>query len=367
MNAPVAAPAAAAAPQNASGAPVSAPEASTASESVSAMTHGLDAILGDLAGDEGAVSESSESVDGEATETNPETAETKDATKGREAPDDLIFSEEQLQTPEGIKRAKARVTELRQLQHKKYLELKGYERHVGSKAEKLRAKVGQFRQEKQAFDWERNTIRGNLEGLRSSDPDTILNALGSLTNMDGFKAYEMLTSHIVNSGAPKLDPQVQAILDQQAAELAELKRGTQERELAAQRQQQQAQIQSHLSNIGQLVLTSPDTPHLTRIFKDDPERLTQVIFDEIVKTNGAKPARQLFAEMERELQAHFGGVTPQGASGGAAPKQPTSAQSSPGRSIGPSVAATASTRVPTEQEVLRQLANDTELLASLGL
>lgn len=358
--------AAVAAPQTAPAASTSAPEASGGSEPVSAAANGLDALLGDFTGAELAGPADDGSEVGEATE-NTEPAADKDAPKGREAPDELIFSDEQLQTPEGVKRAKARVTELRKLQHQKYLELKGYERHVGAKAEKFKAKLNGFRQEKQAFDWERNTIRSNLEGLRSSDPDTILNALGSLTNMDGFRAYEMLTSHIVNRGAPKLDPQVQAILDQQARELAELKQATTQRELAQRAQQQQGQIQNHLSNIGQMIRTSTDTPHLTRIFQDDPERLTSVIFDEIVKTNGAKPAKQLFAEMERELQAHFGGVTPQGANGGTVPKQPTSAPSSPGRSIGPSTAAVATTRAPTEQEVLRQLANDTELLASLGL
>ncbi len=331
------------------------------------MTRGLDAILGDLSGS-GELADSADdgSEVGEATE-NTEPAADKDAPAGRQAPDELIFSDEQLQTPDGIKRAKARVGELRKMQHQKYLELKGYERHVGGKAEKLKAKVGQFRQEKQAFDWERNTIRGNLDGLRSGDPDVILNALGSLTNMDGFKAYEMLTSHIVNRGAPKLDPQVQAILDAQARELAELKRGTQEREHAQRAQHTNAQIQAKLGEVGNMIRTSPDTPHLTRIFADDPERLTQVVFDEIVKTNGSKPARQLFAEMEQELRAHFGDATPKGASGGAAPKQPTSALSSPGRSVGPSTAAVATTRAPTEQEILRNLANDTELLASLGL
>lgn len=330
------------------------------------MTHGLDAILGDLSGSELADPAGDNTAEGEATETT-EPAADKDAPKGREAPDELIFSDEQLQTPDGIKRAKARVGELRKLQHQKYLELKGYERHVGQKAEKFKAKLNTFRQEKQAFDWERNTIRGNLEGLRSGDPDVILNALGSLTNMDGFRAYEMLTSHIVNRGAPKLDPQVQAILDQQARELAELKRGTAERELAQKRQHVEGQIQNHVANIQQMIRTSTDTPHLTRIFNDDPERLTKGILDAIKESDGNIPAKQLFAEMERELQAHFGGVTPQGANGGTVPKQPTSAPSSPGRSIGPSVAATANTRVPTEQEVLRQLANDTELLASLGL
>lgn len=364
MSAAIAAPVAT--PQTAPAAPTSAQEAPGGSEPVSAMTHGLDAILGDLSGSELTDPAGDNTAEGEATETTEPAAE-KDAPKGREAPDELIFSDEQLQTPDGIKRAKARVGELRKLQHQKYLELKGYERHVGQKAEKFKAKLNTFRQEKQAFDWERNTIRGNLEGLRSGDPDVILNALGSLTNMDGFKAYEMLTSHIVNRGAPKLDPQVQAILDRQAAELEELKRGTAEREAAQRAHHTQSQIQAKLGEVGNMIRTSTDTPHLTRIFNDDPERLTQVVFDEIVRTNGAKPARQLFAEMERELQAALGVVTPQGANGGAVPKQPTSAPSSPGRSIGPSVAATANTRVPTEQEVLRQLANDTELLAALGL
>lgn len=349
--------------------PVAAPEAATTGgESVSAMTHGLDAILGDLTGGEETAVSDGALADGEATNDGaPETADSKDAAKGREAPDDLIFSDEQLASPEGIKRAKARVGELRKMQHQKYLELKGYERHVGSKAEKLKTKVDAFRSEKQSHDLLLNNVRSNLQGLHSGDPETILTALGNLTGTDGFKAYELLTSRIVNKGRPPLDPQIQAMLDEQKAKIEQLERSTTEREHSAKAQQTQAQINSHLANVQQMIRTSTDTPHLTRIFNDDPETLTQVVFDEIVKSNGAKPARQLFAEMERELQAHFGATTPKGASGGAAPKQPTTAQSSPGRSVGPSTAAATTSRVPSAEESLRALANDTELLASLGL
>jgi uncharacterized protein YukE len=331
---------------------------------VNPAARGLDALFDgvELADPAGATAE------GEATDADSaEPAADKDAPKGREAPDDLIFSDEQLQSPEGIQRAKARVTELRKMQHTKYLELKGYERHVGKKAEKLRASVAEFKSEKNSHSLLLNNVRSNLQGLHSGDPETILTALGNLTGTDGFKAYELLTSRIVNKGRAPLDPQIQAILDSQAQEIENLKRGTQERETEQRVQQTQAQINSHLSRIGEQIRTSADTPHLTRIFNDDPERLTQHIFDEIVRTNGAKPAHQLFREMEQELQAHLGAVTPKGASGGTAPKQLTSAQSSPGRSVGPSTAAAASNRVPTEQEILRNLANDTELLASLGL
>jgi hypothetical protein len=306
---------------------------------------------------------------GEATDADgAEPVESKDAPKGREAPDELIFSDEQLASPEGIKRAKARVGELRKMQHQKYLELKGYEKHVAKRTEKFNARLNQFKSEKQSHDLLLNNVRSNLQGLHSGDPETILTALGNLTGTDGFKAYEMLTQRIVNRGDPQVPAHIQAVLDKQAAELAEMKQASALRDSQARAQQTQAQIDGHLTTIAQQIRTSTDTPHLTRIFNDDPERLTQHIFDEIVRTNGAKPARQLFREMEQELQTHLGGVTPKpGASGGTAPKQLTSAQSSPGRSVGPSVAASATSRVPSEQEILRSLANDTELLASLGL
>jgi len=333
------------------------------------MTHGLDAILGDLSAETAETADSAETNTGEGdgSENSAEPAEAKDTAKEPAAPDDEIFSDESLDTREGVIKAKIRVQELRKLQHQKYLELKGYERHVRGKTEKLKTKVESFRSEKRSHDLLLNNVRSNLQGLHSGDPETILTALGNLTGTDGLKAYELLTSRIVNRGRSPLDPQVQALLDAQAKQIEELRNGFANERTQAQVQQLDSKIQTHRQSIAQQVMNSTTTPHLTRIFKDDPERLTDFVVDAIVKSNGAVPAHELFVQMERELQSHFGAAPPQGASGGTAPKQPHTAQSSPGRSIGPSVASAATQRVPTEEESLRSIANDPEFLASLGL
>jgi len=350
--------------------PAAAPAPAAEANPASAMTHGLDAILGDLSANDVETADSAETPagEGDAGEANAESADQQDTTtKGREAPDDLIFSDEQLSTAEGIKRGRARVNELRKMQHQKYLELKGYEKHVRGKAEKLKSRVDAFRSEKQSHDLLLNNVRSNLQGLHSGDPETILTALGNLTGTDGLKAYELLTSRIVHKGRSPLDPQVQALLDAQAKQIEELKNGFAQRVHQEEVQAKERQISAHQQRLGEMIRASTTTPHLTRIFNDDPARLTKFIVDAITETNGAKPAHQLFAEMEQELQQHFGAVPPKGASGGTAPKQPQSVLSSPGRSVGPSVAAAATQRVPTEAEILRSLANDTELLSSLGL
>lgn len=342
-------------------------EAAAPEVPVSAASHGLDAILGDLSADDVGANENATEgqPEGETTEAPETEAEAKPAK--RDAPDDVIFSEEQLRTPEGIKRARGRLQELQKKQHEAFLGLKGYEKRVVEKANKLKTKVGAFRTEKTAFEWERNTFRQNLQGLRAENPETILSALGSLTNMDGLKAYELLTSHIVNRGKAPLDPQVQAVLDEHKREIEELRRGTAERQAAERVQQVQTQIRGHEQRIGEMIRSSTSTPHLTRIFNEDPARLTKHIVDAITEDNGATPAHQLFAEMERELQQHFGAAAPQGNGGGPAPKQPVTAQRSPGQSVGPRTAAASTPRVPSEEESLRSIANDPELLSALGL
>lgn len=253
------------------------------------------------------------------------------------------------------------------MQHKAYLGLKQHERNVNAKAEKLRAKVASFRSEKQTHMLLVDNVRSNLQGLHSGDPDTMITALGNLTGQDGVKAYELLTSRIVNKGRAPLDPQVQALIDGLKAEVLELKGGLQQREQQASVQQKQRQIEAHTQRIGEMIRSSTTTPHLTRIFNEDPERLTRTIVDAITKDNGATPAQQLFADMERELQQYFGAAPPQGNSGGPAPKQPVAAQRSPGTSVGPRTAATSTSRVPSEDEILRSIANDPDLLSALGL
>lgn len=330
---------------------------------VSAASHGLDAILGDLNVEETEPGESTEpAADAEAPEAEPTDPQGKKA-----APDELIFSDEQLKTPEGIRRARDRVKELHRKSHEAYLGLKQYERNVAKKGEKLKASVARFRSEKATHTLLIDNVRSNLQGLHSNDPEQMLTALGNLTGTDGLKAYEQLTSRIVHKGRSPIDPQVQAVIDQQQRQIEELTNGFKQRELAAAATQKQQAIDGHAKRIGEMIRTSTTTPNLTRVFNDDPQRLTKYIVDAITEDNGATPAHQLFAEMERELQQHFGAAAPQGNGGGPAPKQPATAQRSPGVSVGPSKAAASTTRVPSDDEILRQLANDTDLLSAIGL
>jgi hypothetical protein len=338
-------------------------------ESVSAMTHGLDAILGDLSAETAEAADSAETNTGEGDggENSAEPAEVKDTAKEPSAPDDEIFSEEALDTREGVIKAKIRVQELRKLQHQKYLELKGYERHVRGKAEKLKTKVESFKRDKATFDWERNTMRSNLQGMYSGNKELMVASLGQLTGKDGIAAVEEFISVLTHGQRPKLEPHLQQMLDEQRRQIEELRNGFANERTQAQVQQLEGQIEHKRQAIAHTVLNSTTTPHLTRIFKDDQARLTSFIEDAIVKTNGTVPIQTLLGDMEKELQSHFGAAPPQGASGGTAPKQPHTAQSSPGRSVGPSVAAAATQRAPSEEESLRALANDHEFLAQYGL
>ncbi len=359
------------------GTPAAAPAAPTApaaTEAPTAAANGLDAILGDLseqdleaAGD--GADAALEALTGDAApDAEPETPETQ-PDKAARLDDDVIFSDKALETREGVLKAKGRIRDLQKLQHQKYLELKGFEKRVVKRHEKLRNQVQKYVTGKQNDELLLGNVRSNLKGLHSGDPDTILTALGNLTGQDGLRAYELLTSRIVNRGQSKLDPQVQAIVDGLQNELRELKGGLNQREELGKVEHLNQQISSHAQRIQQQVLSSTTTPHLARIMRDDPHGLTELIVNEITKSNGTIPASQLFASMEQEIRAHLetGSGAPQGDGGGPAPKQPSQVQRSPGQSIGPSRASSSNPRTPTEEESLRALADDPEFMSLLGI
>jgi len=364
-----------AAPQIA-GTPAPAPKAppvaaAPADEPVTAGTHGIDAILGDLTGvaEEEAPPEAETTAEGEETDdaaADQEAAEKSQKAEAQPNLDELLFSEEALGTKEGVKKAAGRLRELRQKQHEAYLGLKGYEKNVISRAEKLKTKVAAFRSEKQTHQLLIDNVRSNLQGLHSNDPEVILTALGNLTGTDGLKAYELLTSRIINRGDSKIDPQVKALLEQQKQEIAQLREREQAREEQGKRAEIERSIQGHAQRLGDMVRSSTTTPHLTRVFNENPARLTEFIIQAITEDNGATPAPVLFAQMEAELQQHFGAVAPQGTNGGTV-QQPQRAQRSPGQSIGPRTAVASTSREPSEAEALKALADDPELMRSLGL
>jgi hypothetical protein len=353
-----------------------------AAPAVTAESHGLDAILtGDLSG-EGAqpgddfldamAGNALADGDGEQTEaTEPETESTEPADKAAKLDDEVIFSDEALATPEGIKKGRERIKQLRRMTHEKYLELKNFEGRVVKRHGKLKTSVERFVAEKRNHTLLLDNVRSNLQGLHSGDPDAILTALGNLTGTDGVKAYELLTSRIVNRGRPQLDPQVQALIDEQNEKFERLQRTLGERDTQAKVGQLTQKLNEHHQRIGSTITNSAATlPNLARIYADDPEGTTEYIVAEITKAHERGTpldARQYFSNLESQLAKHFSaGQAPQGDGGGPAPKQPSQVQRSPGQSVGPRTASASNPREPSEEESLRALANDPHLMSAFG-
>lgn len=350
--------------------------AAAPTESVSAESHGIDSILGDLSdvaetgADDGsavldALAGDEAPVEAEKPETAPDKAQRLD--------DDVIFSDAALSTKEGVLKAAARAKQLRELGYKKYLELKAYEKRVAKRDQKLKFSIQKHVTSKQNDMLLVNNVRANVHALMSptADAEAKITALGNLTGMDGVKAYELFTSHIVNRGPSKLDPQVQAVLDAQRQEIEQLKSGLTERAQQEERRQAIVQLGSHAQKIQQMVAASTTTPHVSRFMRDDPQGTTDFIINEITEAHEAgRPLdiRTYFGNLEARLAPHFeAGRAPQGDSGGPAPKQPAPAQRSPlGQSIGPRSTAPATQRVPSEEEALRALADSGEFDSLLG-
>lgn len=342
----------------------------------SAESHGIDSILGDLSdvaeadggdGGEGIL----DALAGEGATPEAETSPEPPPDKAQRLDDEVIFSKEALSTKEGIEKARARTLELRKLQHEKYLELKNFEKRVAKRHEKLRHQVDKYVANKRNDDLLLGNVRSNLQALHSNDPNAIITALGNLTGQDGLKAYELITSHIVNRGPSKLDPQVQAMLDAQRQEIEELKQGFVARDTQAKVHQLTGQIEQHKHAIGQRITTeASQLPHLARLYSENPQNVVDYIVEEIETAHASgRPVdgRQYFSNLEAQLARHFNpGQAAKADGGGPAPKQPAPAQRSPGQSIGPRSAAPSTQRVPSEEESLRALAQDDQLMSQFG-
>ena len=355
------------------------PAASTAP--VTAGTHGLDAVLGDLSdvgpidgadnGDsaldaltQGPENEPGAAADAETPEEQPEVP------KAQPNLDEILFSEESLSTKEGILKAKSRIKELQRKGYEAHLATKRYNERVLKRAEKLKVSVDRFKAEKTNHDLLLGNVRSNLQGLHSGDPDTILTALGNLTGQDGLKAYELLTSRIVNRGQSKLDPQVQAVLDAQRQEIEQLKQGLTQRAEQEREQQLSHSVKSQQQQLLQLAQQAQGTPHLQRFLADDPEGTVEFMTNEIAEAHARGErldVRSYFGNLEARLAPHFQSQAPKGEAGTSPAPKLAQAQSSPGRSVGPRTAAAAQTpRTPAEEESLRALADDPALMSLLG-
>jgi hypothetical protein len=350
------------------GTPAAAPAPAPAAEPVSAGAHGLDAVLGDLSVEE---TSEIEAPEGEVTEAATETTE-QPRDKAQKLDDEVIFSEEALQTAEGVTKARGRLKELQRKQHEAYIGLKGYEKKVVARAEKLKHNVAQYKTQRANDYLLINNVRSNLQATHSGDPEQILTGLGALTGMDGLKALELLNHRLINRGQSAIDPQIQQVIDGLKGQIEELKGGFTERETQAKIQERTQSLKARQQELGQRIANSASAlPNLSRLYSEDSQHVINHITEELreLHQSGARLDIQTYlSNLEQQLARHLGASqAPQGDGGGPAPKQPVQAQRSPGQSVGPRSAAASTPRVPTEEESLRALANDHELLSSLGL
>lgn len=298
----------------------------------------------------------------------PEAEPEKEAPAKPEAEADDLFSDAALATPAGAKAARAKLQELRKAANDHYASLKKYERRVDKKQARLEQATQAFVADKRGHDLLLGNVRANLQGLHSGDPEQMILALGALTGQDGVKALEQLNSRLVHKGRVPLDPQVQALLDQQAAQIAELRGHVQSREEQAHVAGLQRQIDSHAQRIGQMITSDESLPHLAGFLRDDPAGTMQFLIGHIEETGGKVAASDLFRQIEAEIAKRVS-AAPSGAGGtGSATKKPVpvTAQRTPGKSIGPSTAAAATQREPSEEEALAALAQDPFFLQLLN-
>jgi hypothetical protein len=335
---------AAEAPAEAPSAPADAPEAEGAPLD-------LEAALAALAGEQ--------EGEPEAEAPPPEDAPAKPAEAD-------LFSEAALATPAGVKAARAKLQELRQAAHKKHTEMKVFERKLGQKEEKLQRSVDKHVTEKQSHALLLNNVRANLQGLHSGDPEQMILALGGLTGQDGIQALEQLNSRLLHKGKVPLDPQVQALLDEQAQRIEQLTAHVRGREEQAHQAGLERQIDSHAQRIVQMVTSDESLPHLSGFMRDDPAGTVRYLIGHIESTGGKVAASDLFRQVEAAIVAR---LTPKGGNGaGPVTKKPAPnpALRLPGQSIGPSTAGAATHREPSEDEAIQALATDPFFLQLLA-
>jgi hypothetical protein len=366
-------------PAATNGAAPVAPEA--AAEPASAENSGIDAALAELSDEDLAGNIIGVDTEGDADPEQPETPEAEDAepadpTKGLD--DEVIFSDKALTTKEGVLRAKARIGQLRKLTHEKYQELKHFERRVVKRHTKLQHAVKEHVADKRSVSLLANNMQSIADNGLSGDPERMVHALGSLYGMDGVKALEMVNSVLIHKGRTPMDPQIQSVIDGLRQEVEQLKGGITQQQAQARVGQLKQKNEQHEQRIGQHITQSAtEMPHLARIYAGNPEGTIEHIVDEVTAAHEefkagrrARPLdmRTYLVNLEAQLAPHFnGGQAPQGVGGGPAPKQPASAQRSPGQSIGPRSTAASTPRVPSADEALRALADDEALMSSLGL
>jgi hypothetical protein len=342
---------------------------------------GVDAILGDLSpadlGMEEAGDIAAEMLTGKKPEGEAADADAPEPEAARH-PDEVLFSDEALTKPEGIKAARSRLLELRTLTHQKYVETRAFNERVKRNSQKFQAHKEQVLQKERSINLLSNQITNDLQALRSGDAELQIAALGRLTNEDGIVALENFNRRLVTrSKDPGLDPRLKAYLDQQKAEIDGLREQLTGREVVQQTQQLQQAVSQHEHAIGQRITSAAATmPNLARMYADDPQAVTKHIVDEVTELHGRGTRLDMqtyLGNLEGQLAKHFGvGQVPQGNSGAEpAPKTPAvgQAQRSPGRSVGPRTAAASTPRKPTEDESLRALASDpsfTSLFGGLG-
>jgi hypothetical protein len=264
-----------------------------------------------------------------------------------------------------VKAARSKLQELRQAAQRKHTEMKVFERKLAKKQGKLSEAVERYVSDKRSHDLLLNNVHANLQGLHSGDPEQMIVALGGLTGQDGIAALELLNSRLIHKGKVPLDPQVQAMLDEQAARIEQLQAHVQGREEQQHLAGLTRQIDQHADRIVQMVAADESVPHLAGFMRDDPAGTVRFLIGHIEETGGKVPASTLFRQIEAAIVKRLASG---GNGAGPVTKKPAPQQAprSPGQSIGPSTAAAATQREPSEDEALQALASDPFFLSLLG-
>ena len=294
--------------------------------------------------------------------------------KGAWKLDETLLTEAALKTPDGIKAAGAHLLDGKRELHRKWL---GIEDREG-RFEKTKRETLQLQQNLRT---QAGLLQNNLQALRVGDAKTVLSALGQLTGQDPVRWLEQLNVHVARNGKQEDAPEVIELRQ----ELAEIRREREAERMQSQAAQEQQFVQRRLGEMVHRAQTNTEQwPEVARFARDNPEGVAQALHQ--IKTeyysrhrtalddDGAIGNLETQIRYFRSSSQTENGTPSQGVGGrepvASQPAKPESngAQRSPGKSVTPSLASqTVTTREMTEEERLRDLAEDPEFVSMFGL
>lgn len=302
----------------------------------------------------------------------PEASEPK--RKGAWKINEALFAEAALATADGVKAAGAHVVEGKRELHRKWLGMEEREqRFKRTKDETL-----QLQQNLRA---QAGLLQNNLQALRVGDARTVLSALQQLTGQDPVRWLEQLNIHVARNGKQtEVAPEVAEV----KSELAQLRQEREQERLQLQAAREDQFVQQRLGQMVALAQSNAEQwPEVSRYARDNPngvaralhtiktehyQRFGSAMDDDAAIGNLEQQIGYFRSSPETENRASPQGVGAREPAVSQQTKPETGPQRSPGKSVTPSLASqVVTTREMTEEERLRDLAEDPEFLAMFGL